>query len=118
MDFIPRLLIAVTAAGVLNACAARQQSYMRYVNNRAVSQDQFMKDRYSCYQETQARVSAAAADRYGAAARSQVMPPCSAFNACMAARGYYRAADTTNLEDFKRPGNYYVPQGAAIQCSN
>jgi hypothetical protein len=36
--------------------------------------------------------------------------------ACLA-RGYYRVADTTNLDDFKRPGKCCVPAGTQIQCS-
>jgi hypothetical protein len=36
---------------------------------------------------------------------------------CLAARGYYRVADTTNLDDFKRPGKCCVPAGTQIQCS-
>jgi hypothetical protein len=117
VTLILRLLAIVTLAALLNACAPRQQTYMRWMANHGASQDQFMRDRYTCYQETKTATSAAAVNQYGGAARSQVMPSCSAFNACLAARGYYRAADTANLDDFKQRGNYFVPAGAQVQCS-
>jgi hypothetical protein len=107
--------VTIMLALLMAGCASRPQTYMRYVGSTGASQDQFMKDRYTCYQETRARMSGAYANQYGAAAGSQVVPPCSAFNACLAARGYYRA-DTTNLDDFKVPGNYFVPASAMIQC--
>ncbi len=106
-------LVIILAASILSGCAP---SYMRFVSNNNVTQDQFMRDRYACYQETQQRTSAAYINQYGGAASSRVIPSCSAFNACLAARGYYRS-DTTNLADFQTPGNFSVPQGAVIQCS-
>jgi hypothetical protein len=75
-------LIVVLLALLASACAPRPQAYMRFSSDGA-SQDQFMKDRYTC----------------------------------LAARGYYRVADTTNLDDFKRPGKCCVPAGTQIQCS-
>jgi hypothetical protein len=102
---IPTLVVA--------GCAP---SYMRYVSNNGASQQQFMQDRYACYQETRERVSSAAVNRYGGAASSQVIPSCSAMGACLAARGYFRS-DTSDLADFQKPGNYSVPQGAVLQCS-
>lgn len=60
-----------------------------------------MKDRYECYKETQQRFSDAFVGPYGGSAGSQVIPSCSAFNACMASRGYLRS-DTD--------GNLVVPQ--------
>ena len=75
-----------------------------------------MQDRYACYLETRATVSAAVANQYGGAAASQVVPSCDAMAACLAARGYYRA-DTTNLADFNTPGNYSVPQSAMLRCT-
>lgn len=109
------LLVLLTV--LVTGCAS-QPRYMRYVNNTGATQDQFMKDRYSCYQETRERVSAAYANQYGGAASSQVVPSCSGFNACMAARGYYRVADTTDVTVFQQRGNYYVPGSAMLQCSN
>src|SRR5437667_12212554 len=103
-----RSLGILLLVAVIGGCAT---SYIRWMTNTGATQQQFMNDRYSCLQETQQRVSGAYANQYGGAASSQVMPPCSAFNACMAARGYYRA-DTTNPADFNQPGSLSVPPGA------
>ena len=51
---------------------------------------EFAQTRYQCLQETKARVSSGFANEYGASAGSSVMPSCSAIDACMAAKGYYR----------------------------
>ena len=102
--------VALVVAAV-SGCAP---TYIRYINPNA-TQEQFMKDRYECYQETQQRISGAYVNQYGGAASSRVMPSCSAFNACIAARGYIRS-DTTNLADFNQPGSLSVPQGAVLQC--
>ena len=50
----------------------------------------FAQARYECAQETSQRVSGGFVNQYGGVASSRVMPSCSAFNACLAARGYYR----------------------------
>src|ERR1035437_798853 len=83
------LLIAV-----LGGCATMPPTYIRWMTSTSATQQQFMQDRYACLQETQQRVSGAFVNQYGGASSSQVMPPCSAFNACLASRGYYRS-DTT-----------------------
>lgn len=103
------MLLSVFVSGCANP------TYYRYINNQGATQDQFMKDRYACYTETQQRVSGAYVNEYGGASSSQVMPSCSAFNACLAARGYYRS-DTQNLADFNAPGSLSVPAGAVIYC--
>ena len=102
----------VVLAVVVGGCAT---TYIRWINTRGVTQEQFMKDRYACLQETQQRVSSAYVDQSGGAASSQVMPSCSAWNACLAARGYYRS-DTMNMDDFKQLGSLFVPQGAMVYC--
>src|SRR2546425_1016341 len=103
------ILLVATVSG----CAT---TYYRYISTSGATQEQFMRDRYSCYQETQQRVSNAYVNQYGGTSSSQVRPTCSAFNACLAARGYHRS-DTTNLADFNQPGSLSVPQGAVIQCT-
>ena len=108
-----RLLLLPTLVA-MNSCAS-QPTYVRWINQRNVSQEQFMKDRYDCLRETQQRVSSASVDAYGGQSSSQVMPSCSAWHACLAARGYFRN-DTTSLDDFKLPGSLYVPQGALVYC--
>lgn len=53
---------------------------------------EFARARYQCVQETAARQEHGYANRqYGnAAVNSTVMPNCSAFSACLAAKGYFR----------------------------
>lgn len=104
------IILLVTA---ISGCAP---TYIRWMTTTGATQQQFMNDRYACLQQTQQRVSGAYVNQYGGAASSQVVPPCSAFNACLAARGYYRA-DTANPADFSQAGSLSVPQGTAIQCS-
>ena len=113
MSTVSKSLGILLLVAAVSGCAP---TYVRYLSNNGATQQQFMNDRYSCLRETQQRVSGAYVNQYGGAANSQVMPPCSALNACLAARGYYRS-DTTNLADFNQPGSLGVPQGAGIQCS-
>ena len=51
---------------------------------------QFAQVRYQCLQETSVRQSGAFVNSSGGAATSTVTPNCSAFDACLAAKGYYR----------------------------
>lgn len=104
---------ALVLAAAVSGCAP---TYVRYMTTTGASQQQFMADRYTCLRETQQRVSGAYVTQFGGAASSHVMPSCSALNACLAARGYYRA-DTSNRSDFNQPGSLHVPQGAMIQCA-
>jgi hypothetical protein len=70
---------------VLISCAPRY-------NGPGTFQD-FANTRYQCLQEISERQSESGAfiNQYGGAASSTdtVMPNCSAFNACLAAKGYY-----------------------------
>ncbi len=103
------LLMAASMSG----CAT---TYIRYLSSNNATQTQFMQDRYQCYQETKQRIYGAFVNQYGGSASSQVLPSCSAWNACLAARGYYRS-DTTNVAELDAPGSLSVPQGAVINCS-
>ncbi len=49
----------------------------------------FLKDRFACYQETKQVVSEFRANQYGGYGSAKVKPSCSAFNACLAAKGYF-----------------------------
>ena len=97
----------------VSGCAT---TYIRYLSTNNATEAQFMQDRYQCYRETQQRVSGAFVNQYGGAASSQVLPSCSAWNACLAARGYYRS-DTTSVAELHAQGCLFVPQGAVINCS-
>jgi hypothetical protein len=99
---------------VVSGCAG---NYISYLNTKNATQDKFMADRYSCLQETQQPVSGAYANQYGAISRSSVTPSCSAFTACLAARGYVDA-DTTNQSNAFGPGHIWPPTGAWISCVN
>lgn len=70
------------------------------------TQEQLLRDRYECYQETKQRVSGAYVNQYSGVADSRVIPRCDAFKACLAARGYIRS-------DI---GNLLVPASAVIEC--
>ena len=51
----------------------------------------FATARYQCLQETQTRSSGAFVNQYGGAASSSVAPSCTAFDACLASKNYYRS---------------------------
>jgi hypothetical protein len=93
---------------VVAGCASTAPTIMRWTNNNNATQDQWMKDRYACYSETQQRISGATVNQSGGNANSIVIPMCSAFNACLAARGYVRSDAT---------GTLTIPEGAVVQCA-
>jgi predicted aspartyl protease len=68
----------------LSACAAQQTIWTK----PGFSQDEFAKDRYSCMQQSQQRVSGAYADQYGAVSSNHVITNANLFSACMNAQGY------------------------------
>ena len=80
-----KMILSISVAFLATGCATRY-------NGPGTFQD-FAKARYQCVLETSARVSGAAVTQYGAAASSRVMPSCSAFAACLAAKGYFEAVD-------------------------
>ena len=106
-------IIVISLIVVVSGCVPQ----IRYINY-GVTQEQMLKDRYECYQETQQTSSnvyigspSASVDQwaevYGGTASRQVIPSCGAFNACMAARGYIR-------DD--RNGNLIVPDSTVMRC--
>ena len=98
-------IIGIILIVVVSGCTSGPTRFTNY----GATQEQFMKDRYECYRETQQRASSAYVNRYGGAARSQVIPSCSAFLACLASRGYLLSNTS---------GNLIVPTGAEIQCQD
>ena len=50
---------------------------------------EFANTRYQCAQETARRVGGAYVNQYGGTSSSNVIPSCSSFRACLAAKGYY-----------------------------
>jgi hypothetical protein len=82
---------------------------MRWTSNNHATQEKWLNDRNTCYNETQQRVSDGSLDASGVKAANSVDGPiCRAFNACLAARGYIRS-DTT--------GALTIPEGASVQCA-
>ena len=112
-----KFIIHLILFTIVSGCASAPPSYMRFTGPTNKTQQEFVNDRYACLKETQQRRSNAAVNEYGGAASSSVMPSCSAFNACLASKGFYRQ-DTTDLNVFSQPGNFSVPQGAVINCTN
>ncbi len=95
---------------ILLGCAnAPQQGETIFFQKEGATQDQFLKDRFSCYQETKNEVaSAGRSESFGSYSRS-TMPSCSAFMSCLAAKGY--------LPTEKNSGNLKVPKGVEVECN-
>jgi hypothetical protein len=100
-----RILTAILVVALVGGCASTVPTW---TSNRSASQDEWLKDRYACYNETQQRISGASVDQNGGAANSLVVPMCTAFNACLAARGY-----TKN----DAAGYLGIPKGAELNCA-
>lgn len=86
---------------LLSACYAPAPRY----SGPGTMQD-FANARYQCVQETSARQSGAYINQYGGYANSTVKPTCSAFTACLAAKGYY-----------ENPNGQFDPARAGIGVS-
>ena len=96
-------------AVLLGSCAsAPPPSVLRWTSNNQATQQQWLNDRNSCYNETQQRVSDPSADQPGINPNRVDGPICRAFNACLAARGYTRL-DTT--------GTLTIPEDASVKCA-
>jgi hypothetical protein len=65
----------------LSACAAQPTMWIK----PGFSQDEFAKDRYSCMQQSQQRVSTAFVNQYGGSSSNHVTNA-NLFNACMSSR--------------------------------
>ena len=72
------------------------------------TQEQWLHDRTTCYNETEQRISDGSVDQSGVKANSVDGPMCRAFNACLAARGYTRSDAT---------GALTIPEDASVQCA-
>jgi hypothetical protein len=106
MKMLLKIPWPILLSAVLAACAP---TIIRYTNNNNSTYDQWIKDRYACLQETQQRVSAAQINQYGGSSTSVVVPTCSAYNACLTSRGYFRSDDG---------GTLTVPKGAVVKCQD
>jgi len=84
MRMVKRFIAAVPALLVLFGCAAQQKVWVK----PGLTQEQFAKDRYSCMQQSQQRVSAAFVNEYGGSSSNHVITNANLFSACMSAQGY------------------------------
>jgi hypothetical protein len=84
-----RTAIIILVAAGCNGCAEP----LRFTNLNGSTTAQFTQDRYTCLRETQQPSTNASADQYSATRTSRVIPSCSAFQACLAAKGYIRSDD-------------------------
>jgi hypothetical protein len=67
----------------------------RWANNNDPTSDQWMNDSSACVTETKQKFSDPRANQSVAAANSTEAPTCSAYKACLGARGYYRSESGT-----------------------
>jgi hypothetical protein len=102
------LMLIVGSSLLLCGCGSTT-----YTSKNNATQDQFMKDRYACYQETKTFGSFASVGPYGGGGGSSVRPTCDAFAACLAAKGYY---ETSAGETPVNGTVLTVPSGASISC--
>lgn len=83
-----------------------------YISKNNATQDQFIKDRYACYQETKSFGSFAGIGPYGGYGGSSVRPSCEAFSLCLAAKGYSEAPSNAPVGS----NLLVVPSNAQIDC--
>jgi hypothetical protein len=84
-----RLIVLAAALFALTACVARPppKPVSRFTKPGA-TQQQYMADRYACYQESAQNASGAYVNQYAGAAQSGVVHSHNAWLACMGGRGY------------------------------
>lgn len=114
-----RVLIVVL---LLTSCTSTNYSNRYYTapNENATFQN-LLEARYVCLQETVATVSSSSASvtstQGQASSSSRQLPNCSAYRACLAARGWIRES-RIDLDDPRRPYGFHVPSNLAVSCSN
>ena len=94
-----KIVLLSMFAALLTGCAAP------HYDGPGSFQD-FANARYQCLRETQQRMSGATINQYGGSATSQVIPSCSAFNSCLATKGYYQSQN-----------GKFNPNSIAIRCN-
>ena len=104
-----QILTAILVVAFVGGCASTPPTVPTWTSNRSASQDEWLKDRYACHNETKQRISGASVDQSGGIANSLVVPMCTAFNACLAARGYTRN---------DAAGYLGIPKGAELSCAS
>jgi hypothetical protein len=103
------LCVVAFGAVLVSGCATTPPPpVMRWTSNNNATQEKWLNDRNTCYNETEQRMSEGSVDQSGAKANSVDGPICRAFNACLAARGYIRSDAT---------GALTIPEGASVLCA-
>lgn len=97
-----RIMMALAFSLLAAGCVTQVVRYSR----PGTTQQQFMKDRYECLQESEQRVSAAAVTAYGGGATSGVVASCGVWISCMGARGYVTDPN----------GSLFAPPGMIVHC--
>ena len=97
------LLISVVV--LLSGCAGAPYGGTLRFTGPGTFQD-FANTRYQCAQETSRRVGGAYINQYGGSSSSNVVPSCSVFAACLAAKGYY-----------KNPNGNFDASSISVECN-
>jgi hypothetical protein len=100
--------LVLFGAALVSGCASAPPPVMRWTGNNQATQQQWLNDRNTCYNETQQRISNGTLDQGTAKANSVDGPICRAFNACLAARGYTRS---------DAAGALTMPEDASVKCA-
>jgi hypothetical protein len=85
-----RLTCALTVISFTFGCAQVVQPKQTLRFSGPGEFQDFAKARYQCLQETKTVASGAFINQFGGASTTNVAPSCSSFDACLAAKGYYR----------------------------
>jgi hypothetical protein len=101
-----RFVSVVAFGAVLVSGCATTPPVMRWAGNNHATQEQFMNDRSTCFNEAEKQISDGSVDQTKAYAVDG--PMCRAFNACLAAHGYTRSDAS---------GNLTIPADASVQCA-
>lgn len=115
-------LITMLPLFLMTACATGNISNRYYANSvtDATYQD-LLNSRYECAIEATGRSSSSSASVNAnsgvgsSSSSSQVLPNCSLFNACLAARGWISTSGV-NLDDPNRPYGFHVPNTLGVTC--
>jgi starvation-inducible outer membrane lipoprotein len=90
----------------LTACATAPQTTIRYTRVDT-SQQEFMKDRYECLQQSEQRVSGAVVYGNVASSQEREVANCGLWLSCLTARGY----------TIDKAGDLAAPPEAVVLCS-
>jgi hypothetical protein len=115
-------LVTMLPLFLMTACATGNISNRYYANSdKSATYQGLLTSRYECAIEATGRTSSSSAKvnaNLGTGSSSssdQVLPNCSLFVACLAARGWIETAGV-NLDDPNREFGFHVPESLGISC--